>query len=92
MNIKLSEVQNLLVSTTVAALNQQVAEIESLKKKVGTTWRSVLNVIGEDLGVDLPPNTQIVEAEPLRYELMVPEESPEEADCEEPQEAVLSEA
>lgn len=95
MNIRLSEVQNLLVLTTRVAIKSHLEEIETAKKRVGEAWRDVLKAIGSELGVDLPLDTQIVEVEDMRYELQLPGDNntgaTEETDCVESEEPVLSE-
>ena len=100
MNIKLSEVQNLLVLTTRVAVKHHLDDIERSKKEVGDAWREVLKAIGDELGVNLPQDTQIVEVNGL-YELMLPAGeddvvaetiNEEEAHCVESEEPVLSEA
>ena len=101
MNIKLSEVQNLLVLTTRVAVKHHLDEIERSKKEVGDAWREVLKAIGDELGVNLPQDTQIVEVNPSMYQLKLPEGvndvaaetiNEEEAHCVESEEPVLSEA
>ena len=94
MNIKLTEVQNLLILTTRVAVKHHLENIERSKKEVGDAWREVLKAIGDELGIQLPQDTQIVEVNGL-YELALPERSEpdqeqEETDCAEAEEPVLS--
>lgn len=94
MNIKLTEVQNLLVLTTRVAVKIHLENIEKSKREVGDAWREVLKAIGSELGVELPPETQIVEVNGM-YELEIPESKSKvegDTDCAEEKDLVLSEA